>query len=289
MTGYANAEKRTSHSVIAIQIQSVNNKKGLDIQLNIPKEIESLEPEIRREIQHGMARGRVALSLQIQQRVKSSASGLSINRKQLKAYKRELDEIAKELGGIPTVSLEYLFKLPGVVADAPSEPIEALQQDVLSLIRSALKKYHQSRQREGQALGQDLQKRAKHLLVQTAQVEKLAPQVVKSHRAALLKRLEDAEVPIDLSDDRLVREIALMADRLDISEEMTRLKAHLNEFLRLLKTSAPHGRHFDFMVQEIGREINTLGNKANDVGVSRISVDMKSELEKMREQVQNIE
>jgi uncharacterized protein (TIGR00255 family) len=289
MTGYAIGEKSVKAGNLSCQIQSVNGRKGLDLQLNLPREADSLEADIRDITKKHISRGRVTISIRFHPQEASRDTPLRINERQLKAYKRQFDRLGKGLGTVEPVSLEYLLKLPGVVIEPEDVDGETLKPGILALLKKTLGEYNTTRAREGGELARDLKKRIQQLRKQSAAVQRLSKKTPAKHREALHRRLKEAKVDIELDPERLHRELALIADRLDISEEITRLDAHLTEFLRLIETPRPHGRHFDFLIQEIGREINTMGNKASDVEVSRITVDMKTELEKVREQVQNIE
>jgi len=156
-------------------------------------------------------------------------------------------------------------------------------------LQTALKHFVQMRQREGRALAEDLRARAVSLAKKTREIAALAPQVAAHHRSALLDRAAKAALEINPSDERLLKEIVFFADRSDISEELTRLRSHLDQFTAHLAKEEPVGRTLDFLLQELFREINTIGNKANFLAISQIVVTVKTELEKLREQVQNIE
>ncbi|MEM6823402.1 MAG: DUF1732 domain-containing protein, partial [Verrucomicrobiota bacterium] len=187
------------------------------------------------------------------------------------------------------VSLEFLLKLPGVLKENKPEVTEDLDQLVQKTVKKALNQYEASRKREGQQLAVDIVSRFKAINKRRIQVDRRKDHVVDSYRKQLLDRLEHSGLSDLAEDERIIREVALFADRSDISEEITRLGVHLKEGERLSRLKDPIGKNMDFLLQEMAREINTIGSKANDLEISQSVVDMKTELEKVREQIQNIE
>jgi len=293
MTGFGVAEAVINGLRFKAELSSVNSKKGIDLLINLPRDFSTLEKELRLVVEKEVSRGRIMLTLQTSNskgRSTTRVQSISIDKEQLKKYQRELKNLAKEVEIEQSLSLEFLLKLPGVMKEEASEVDTVVYQEgLLKLVKKALTDFQKSRDREGQHLCQDLGERFILIEAMQTQVAALQPSVLKKYRDQLFQRVREAGVEVTYDDERLLKEIVLFSDRSDISEEQTRLKAHLVEARRLLKSKKSIGRNLDFLIQEIGREINTTGSKANDVGLSKLVVEMKTELEKIREQVQNLE
>ena len=208
-----------------------------------------------------------------------------------RSYARDLRRLGKELSLNDNITLDLLARLPGVVQ--PAEEIsqaEELWPATAAALNAALDMMLQMRAREGAFLARDLKSRVTRLRRGVARVQRLVPQVVQHYRAQLLQRIRDAGLPAPgLEEERLIKEVFYFADRSDVTEELTRLQSHFQQFDDCLKSAEPVGRTLDFLSQEINREINTLGSKASNSLISREVVLLKAELEKFREQVQNVE
>jgi len=276
-----------------VEFSSVNSKKGVDLLVSLPREFSSLEKELRDLIEKEISRGRITVSVQPVSGKRNNGSSekvISIDRTKLKAYHREFKLLGKELGAGDQVSLEFLLRLPGVMQENAVEvPVEKAGPELLKLTAKALQDFQKSRDREGRHLCLDLGDRFVLIEGYQEKVAALQPGVLKKYRENLQQRIKEAGIEVAADDERLLKEIVLFSDRSDVSEEQTRLKAHLAEARRLLKSPKSIGRNMDFLIQEIGREINTTGSKANDITISKLVVEMKTELEKIREQVQNLE
>jgi uncharacterized protein (TIGR00255 family) len=198
--------------------------------------------------------------------------------------------LQKELSAPGEITIGTILQAPGVMR-APEEAIKSDEAwpPVERALRSALTELIKMREREGKHLAKDLIHRLKAMRKTLKEIRALHPEVVKKYRATLLERIEKAGVPIGADDDRLIKEITFFADRSDISEELTRLESHLAQFAHHLRKNEPVGRTLEFITQEIFREVNTLGSKANDAAISQRVVTLKAELEKIREQIQNLE
>jgi len=276
-----------------VEFSSVNSKKGVDLLVSLPREFSSLEKELRDLIEKEISRGRITVSVQPVSGKRNNGSSekvISIDRTKLKAYHREFKLLGKELGAGDQISLEFLLRLPGVMQENAVEvPVEKAGPELLKLTAKALQDFQKSRDREGRHLCLDLGDRFVLIEGYQEKVAALQPGVLKKYRENLQQRIKEAGIEVAADDERLLKEIVLFSDRSDVSEEQTRLKAHLAEARRLLKSPKSIGRNMDFLIQEIGREINTTGSKANDIAISKLVVEMKTELEKIREQVQNLE
>ncbi|NJK91343.1 MAG: YicC family protein [Blastochloris sp.] len=294
MTGFGAVEGRLAGQSLRVEISSVNSRKGLDLFLNLPRELAFCENELRGLLEKGISRGRVQVSVQMGKAGTKGGRGtkrnLEIDQALLTRYHKELGTLARRLKLPGELSLEFLLKLPGVMQEAESAwPEEVGTGGLGKLVEKALAEHGKSREREGAHLCQDLLERLAALELRMLELKKLQPEILLKHREALKRKLEEAGLEVALEDERLLKEMVLFSDRCDVSEELTRLQAHVQEARRLLKSKAAIGRNLDFLVQEIGREINTTGSKANDIRVSKMVVEMKTELEKVREQVQNLE
>jgi uncharacterized protein (TIGR00255 family) len=289
MTGYGRGECAQAGFKITVEVSSVNRKQS-EIAVNLPRELELLEAQVRDSVNERIARGRVTVRVGVQA-AEGTTSKLKIDTDLAKAHTKELQKLAKSLGISGDVSLDLLLRIPGVlqasdgVADAA-----ALWPAVEKALKGALNTLVSMREKEGAHLSKDLQKRIAIMRAAVVRVEKQAPQVAQRYRDQLVERIKTAglEVP-GLEDERLLKEVFYFADRIDISEELTRLQSHFKQFDDIAKKSEPVGRTLDFLAQEMNREINTLGAKANDSAISREVVTLKTELERFREQVQNVE
>ncbi len=290
MTGYGRGECTAKRASITVELNSVNRKQA-EVSLSVPSELESIEPDLRDLILASVSRGRVSGRVVLQYTGASRASAVAVNETQAKAYRRELSKLAKSLEIPDNLSLDSLLRLPGVLESAqPILDAKAFRAPIKSALGQALEGLLSMREKEGGNLGRDLAKRLAKLRRIVKRVAKLAPDVLKHHRERLIERLKKANVEVpDMDDDRLLREIVYYTDRTDITEELTRLGSHFVQLEECLSDVVPVGRKLDFLAQEMFREINTIGSKANDANISSEVVTLKTELEKIREQVQNVE
>ena len=290
MTGYGRGECTAKGASITVELNSVNRKQA-EVSLSVPSELESIEPDLRDLILASVSRGRVSGRVVLQYTGASRASAVAVNETQAKAYRRELSKLAKSLEIPDNLSMEGLLRLPGVLENAqPALDAKAFRAPIKSALGQALEGLLSMREKEGGILGRDLAKRLAKLRRIVKRVAKLAPDVLKHHRERLIERLKKTNVEVpDMDDDRLLREIVYYTDRTDISEELTRLGSHFVQLEECLSDVVPVGRKLDFLAQEMFREINTIGSKANDANISSEVVNLKTELEKIREQVQNVE
>ena len=287
MTGYGRGTASLDGRQIAVELSSVNRKQA-EISLALPRALLELEPRVRDEINAHLSRGRLTMVVGLH--AKGGGKSGAINVEAAKAYRDQLEAARKALKLEGEITLELVLRGPGVL-DSESVEIdtETAWPALKKALDGALEQFVQMRKREGKALAADLQKRALALQKNVKTIAVLAPKVMEHHRDALLERAAKAGLEIEASDERLLKEIVFFADRSDITEELTRLRSHLDQFLGQLHKDEPVGRTLDFLLQELFRETNTIGNKANFLAISQIIVGMKTELEKLREQVQNIE
>jgi uncharacterized protein (TIGR00255 family) len=289
MTGYGRGECSQRGFKVTVEVSSVNRKQT-EIAVNLPRDLEVLEAQIRDEINRRVARGRVTVRVSVHA-AEGAGGKMRINAALAKIYTRELRSLAKSLRLADVVTLDLLARAPGVLQPAEEfTEAEELWPAMAKALQGALDILLKMRAREGACLARDLTTRAARLRAGVRRVRRLAPRSAQRYRAQLLARIKAAglEFPA-LDDERLMKEIFYFADRSDISEELTRLESHFLQFDDCLKSKEPVGRTLDFLAQEMNREVNTLGAKANDSVISREVVLLKAELEKFREQVQNVE
>jgi uncharacterized protein (TIGR00255 family) len=287
MTGYGRGTATFEGRQIAVELSSVNRKQA-EVVLSMPKGLLELEPRVRDEINAHISRGRMTVAVGLH--TKGGAKGSVINAAAAKNYRDQLEALAKSLKLGGDITLDQVLRGPGVLDFENVEiETETAWPALKKALKTALEQFVKMRKSEGEALAADLRKRVLAIQKNVKTVGVLAPKVMEHHRGTLLDRAAKAGLEIEASDERLLKEIVFFADRSDISEELTRLRSHLDQFFAQLAKDEPVGRTLDFLLQEMFRETNTIGNKANFLAISQIIVGMKTELEKLREQVQNIE
>jgi len=290
MTGYGRGECAQSGFKITVELSSVNRKQS-EIAVYLPRDLEALESRVRDEINRRIARGRLTVKVSMHAANGSVSGRVKLNAALARAYARELNRLAKELKLAGPVTLETLVRAPGVLqTDDELTDAGSFWPAVAKALQTALAALVKMREREGTHLAQDLKKRMTVVARSVERVQKQAPEVVKRYQEQLRERIKNAGFEMPAPDDeRLSKEIVYFADRSDISEELTRLESHFQQFDDCVKSKEPVGRTLDFLAQEMNREVNTIGSKANDALISREVVTLKAELEKFREQVQNVE
>jgi uncharacterized protein (TIGR00255 family) len=267
------------------------NRRQSEISVSLPRELEMLEAQVRDTINGTVARGRVTARLNIHAAEGKLSARMHINMPLARAYADELGRLAKKLKLSGKVSLDQIIRAPGVFqSDEELVEAETVWPIVEKAVKQALAALVKMREREGLHLARDLAARITLLRTAVEKIQKQAPQTAENYRRQLHERIQAAGLEaIAPDDERLLKEIVLFADRSDISEELTRLQSHFQQFDDCVKSKEPVGRTLDFLAQEMNREINTIGSKANDAVISREVVVLKAELEKFREQAQNVE
>jgi uncharacterized protein (TIGR00255 family) len=262
------------------------NHRHLQVKSRLPSELFGLEAEVEARIKQRLCRGAVSVSVSIARRPAGEAG---IDVEAALRYRDALAELARGFGHAQ-VPLEAVLSLPGVLAAPPDDLGDEEAAAVLRLLERALAELERMRASEGAAIEADLKHNAAAIAKLVARVEKRMPRVVRAHHAALKKRLAELTNGAVTADPKdLAREIALLADRLDVSEEIARLRSHMEQLAAFLQKGGDLGRALDFLVQEIFREANTIGSKCNDAAVSHLVVELKTRIERLREQVQNVE
>jgi uncharacterized protein (TIGR00255 family) len=290
MTGYGRGECSQDGFKITVELSSVNRKQT-EMSVNLPRELEMLEAQIRDVINRYVARGRGTVRVSLHAGAGHLSARMHLNVRLARAYARELNHLARQLKLPGPVTLDHLVRAPGVLqTDEQLAEEENFWPAVEKALRKALFAMVKMRMREGEHLAKDLAKRVAVMRKAARIIRKHAPAVAERYRKQLIERIKDAGLETPAADDeRLLKEVVYFADRSDITEELTRLHSHFQQFDEGLKSKEPVGRMLDFLAQEMNREVNTVGSKANDRLISREVVTLKAELEKFREQAQNVE
>lgn len=288
MTGFGEGSATSAGIQVTVELSSVNRKQ-LDINISLPRNLVTLDAQVQSMIRGEFSRGRVSGIVRVDA-TEGFAGTVTVDRKLAATYVDELRKTAAKLKLNDDLGTEAIARLPGVVTvDQTNLDADHVSAVLDKAMTTALRGMAAMRRTEGKALDADLRERIGQLDGMVKSIAKLAPSVVMSYREKLFQRMEEAGLRDLASDDRIIKEVALFADRCDISEELVRLNSHLKQFRQLLRASEPVGRTLDFLCQELFREINTVGSKANEVEITRHVVAFKTELERIREQVQNIE
>lgn len=290
MTGYGRGECAQDGFKITVELSSVNRKQA-EVSVTLPREMEMLEAQIRDAIHRAVARGRVNVRVTLHAAEDKLGARKHINHALAKDYAGEFARLAKQLKLSGEVTLDQVLRAPGVFhTDEELAETEDLWPAVEKALTQGVAALVKMREREGAHLAKDLSARIGVMQKAVTLVQKQAPLTAENYRKNLLERIKAAGLEtIQADDERLLKEIVLFADRSDIAEELTRLQSHFVQFADCCKSKEPVGRTLDFLAQEMNREINTIGSKANDAIISREVVTLKAELERFREQAQNVE
>lgn len=288
MTGYGRGTGSLDGRELTIELKSVNNR-FLDIGMKLPRQLSFLEDTLRKLLNDALSRGHVDVFVNYRN-LRSDAKTVRVDEALLKAYLTSARESAKALDLVDDLTLSRALTLPDVTAILPAdEDQQALIELGKAVMTEAIENLKAMRMKEGERLKLDLSARMDTMTGYAAAIEKRAPAVVEEYRAKLTARIEELLGEMEVDRARLATEVAIFADRAAIDEEIVRLNTHLIHFRELLEADGPVGRKMDFLVQEMNRECNTIGSKANDAELTSIVLLSKAEIEKLREQIQNIE
>ncbi len=287
MTGYGRGIATLGTYTLTVQVSSVN-RKTLDLAIKLPEEWESLEAAVGEQVRKVASRGRVSVVIELTG--ENGTSELVWDEGEIGAVLDRLSDLADARGVSFQPTADLLWSIANSRrknAELPSA--EEAAPVVKAALAEALRGFGAMRAREGEALLIDFITRLNTLRNQVETVGARAPHVTAGYREQLLARLRQAGLDLDVNDERVLKEIALFADRCDVTEELTRLRSHFEQFTALIKSDGEVGRKSEFILQEIGREVNTVGSKANDLAISRAVIELKNELERVREQMANVE
>jgi uncharacterized protein (TIGR00255 family) len=288
MTGYGKAEATSETGRITVEIRSVNHRYG-EIYVKLPRLLMPFENEVRKCVAGRLKRGKIEVFIQMEG-VAGAGALPEVDLQLAKAYYDAFVKMKEALGLHEPVTLSLIAAQKSVLILGESEETtEAFQGELFAAVRSAVDNLDAMRLREGVALIEDLAARRESLADTIAKVAQRSPLVVAESAKRLKERIEQLAADSGVDEGRMAQEVAFIADRCDITEELVRFDSHLQQFDETLLMAEPVGRKLDFILQELNREVNTIGSKANDAAIASCVVQLKAELEKIREQVQNIE
>ena len=290
MTGHGEAQCHHEHAMVGVEVRAVNNR-FLKVSTRISEGFSALEPLIEGVVKQRVRRGTVQVSIRIER--EPGPDDFRLNEAVLVGYREQLQRMAQQWGFSELVRLDQLLTLPGVVDEkrGASWSAEDFWPVIESTLLAALENLARMRAEEGAAMAADLQANCQIIVGQLSQIAQMAPTVVENYQRRITERVNKllAEFEIGLKSAEVVREVGIFADRCDISEEIVRLRSHLEQFDLIAADEESSGRKLDFVIQEMLRETNTIGSKANDAGISRHVVEIKTAIERMREMIQNVE
>lgn len=287
MTGYGRYEYKTEQVSIGVELRSVNHRYT-DFKIRTPRMFSYVEEPIRCAAQDKIKRGKVDINVEIETFDKEPV--LSVNSELAKSYVDALHDLADKFSLDDSIDVCRLARFPDVFSvESNTVDEEQMVKDVCDVFSKAYEDFLSMRKAEGEKLCADLCARLDLLSGYVDKVRERAPEIIAAYTERLRARMEEMLKDVPVDEGRLLNEVAVFTDRVNVDEEMVRLKSHIEQFKTILKSDEPVGRKLDFLVQEINREINTIGSKSNDLETTRYVVEMKTETEKIREQVQNIE
>ena len=288
MTGYGRAVETVNGREFTVEIRSVNNRY-LDCTVKLPRSFSFAEEAVKAAVKAAVSRGKVDVYISVRSETEADVQ-VTLNKPVLEGYLAAMREMVTEYGVRDDISVSTLSRMNDIfVVDKPKADEDQLKADLLSVVDKALAAYDAMRVTEGLALENDLRSRANTILTLVAQVEEQNPKTVSDYRKRLEEKMREVLENKSIDESRILAEAAIFADKVAVDEETVRLRSHLEQMDEMLRGSGGIGRKLDFLLQEMNREANTTGSKCTDVKVARIVVDIKAELEKIREQTQNIE
>jgi uncharacterized protein (TIGR00255 family) len=288
MTGYGSAELIADDIKATVEISSVNNRY-CEIQFRLPKSLSPLESKLKEIILSSISRGKISFNLSWEE-TSPVASYIKLNEEASDIYFKIMSELKKRYGLAGDIRMDQFFNLPDLIKVEKEEPDLKKAWGIISrLTNRALREFNKTRKTEGRKLAQDLQKRIARLEKTIPQIEKLTPRSIENYRRKLKSRIKELVDDFKVDEHRLELEVALMAEKCDVTEECVRFKSHTHQFISALRQDGPVGKRLTFLLQEMNREANTIGSKSADAKISQKVIFLKEEIEKIREQVQNIE
>ncbi len=288
MTGYGRAVETVNGREFTVELRSVNNRY-LDCSVRLPRILSFGEEAVKQAVKASVSRGKVDVFITVHSEGGDEAQ-VTLNEGVLKGYLEAMQRMVSEYGVRDDIQVSTLSRLPEVFQiEKPQVDEQQLLQDLMGVVDQALKSYDEMRAAEGMALEQDLRSRGDTILGYVSQVEQGNAQTVIDYRTRLENKLREVLENTSIDESRILTEAAIFADKVAVDEETVRLRSHIKQMNSMLTAGGAVGRKLDFLLQEMNREANTIGSKCTDVNLARIVVDIKAELEKIREQTQNIE
>jgi uncharacterized protein (TIGR00255 family) len=289
MTGYGSVNLQQGNRTYILEVKSVNHRY-CDVNVKVPSQYGFLENEIKKLIKERFSRGRFDVYLDVDE-LEGNSKKISFDHALASRYLKELKELGSELGLEAHIDLLSLVKLPEVIkVEKGPEDQEEIIQSVQKALELALVQLEEMRKKEGELLHQEILNILSRIQAAIVRIRERAPLIPVEYKKNLQERVRNLlENTLEVDEARLLQEVVIFAERMDITEELARLNSHLTQFYKLTESQEPVGKRLDFLIQEMNREVNTIGSKANDALVSQEVVIIKTEIEKMREQIQNIE
>ena len=288
MTGYGRAVETVSGREFTVELRSVNNRY-LDCNVKMPRSLSFAEEAVKQAVKNAVSRGKVDVYISVKSETADDTK-ITLNTAVLEGYLAAMRQMVTEFGVQDDISVSTVSRLPEVFSvEKPEVDEEQLKADLLSVVAKALAGYNAMRETEGKALDADLRSRGNTILELVSNVEAGNGQTVIDYRTRLENKLKEVLANTSIDESRILTEAAIFADKVAVDEETVRLRSHLEQMNTMLTGGGAVGRKLDFLLQEMNREANTIGSKCTDVRLARIVVDIKAELEKIREQTQNIE
>jgi uncharacterized protein (TIGR00255 family) len=288
MTGYGRAREMLNKRDITVEVHSVNNRY-LDCTVKMPRMYSFAEDAIRKAVQAAVSRGKVDVYVSVDATA-ADVPKVTVNRELATSYAAALQELAEVCGKAETPTPYQLAKFPDVLTlTKEDEDLETVSADLLQVLGEALESYNAMRAVEGRKLAEDIGSRLTTIETLTGKVEQRSPETVTEYRQKLTARMEEVLKTTAVDEQRILTEAAIYADKIAVDEETVRLRSHVAQLRTMLEADEPMGRKMDFLIQEVNREANTTGSKCNDIAIAQVVVSLKAEVEKIREQVQNVE
>jgi len=289
MTGYGRARNMLNKRDITVEVRSVNNRY-LDCTVKMPRMYTFAEDAIKQRVQQAISRGKVDVYITVDASAADVAK-VTVNQELAAQYAAALNQLAEVCQRADyQLAPESLARFPDVLTVTKAdEDLETVSADICAVLDEALAAYNTMRAVEGKKLAEDIANRLTHIENYTSQVEERSPQTVAEYRAKLTARMEEVLQNTTIDPQRILTEAAIYADKVAVDEETVRLRSHVAQLRTMIDSDEPMGRKMDFLIQEVNRESNTIGSKCNDVSIAQVVVGLKAEVEKMREQVQNVE
>lgn len=288
MTGYGRARETRSGRDITVEVRSVNNRY-LDCTVKLPRAYIFVEDAVKSRVQKAVSRGKVDVFITIDATA-ADETVVTVNEPLARGYYQALTQLKDMLSLQDDLTVTALAKFPDVLTVTKAEEdLDTVATDICAVLDEALSAYNAMRATEGAKLGEDISGRAATIETVVGKVEERSPQTVAAYREKLTARMQEVLQSTAIDESRILTEAAIFADKIAVDEETVRLRSHIAQLLTMLQSDQPIGRKLDFLIQEINRECNTIGSKCNDLTIAQDVVNMKAEVEKIREQVQNIE
>lgn len=288
MTGYGRCENEADGFKFSVEIKSVNHRYN-DITIRVPRALNYLEDKIRKTLIKEIMRGKTDVFVNMEDFSDESVN-IKVNEALARAYCEKLEYLRINFGLTGSDTLDLVAKFPDVITvEKVQEDEDAIWNALLPALEGALKNFVSMRETEGEALKMDILKKADVIEDYVSMIEQRAPFVAKEYQSKLMARLAEMLSDVEIDEQRILSEVTLFADKACIDEELTRLKSHVSQLRGIFDMDGAIGRKLDFLVQEMNREANTIASKSNDINITQITIDLKSEIEKIREQIQNIE